>query len=1681
MNHWKCMFGVVLISMLCSTCVFSQVAQPGYVPPDAAEFGLEAHNQHLAVIQSNSTTIDEALLLRDELTRKGALVSIITSPQRMLAWVPPEAKDAVTQIRLATAVGSIEVFSVAYSSAEFRTQLGANSILASETEADKAILEYLDFVKRPMTEQEKERIQQAGDEQWARMKAMPELDCVRAYTVDEPSPREIARGIPTLGGGDPQILRRSALRGLIAHTSFFMESKTGTGSYDWINAVYNDYRNYYVAGINFWVTFAAAYGKVVTMNWRQYTPYGDYAKVTGEPTVVGEKVFIREIVRRFYTPSAFDSPPSWSWADDGLKYCWWYNNKIRALTGADESITGFIAYKPSGDAAIWPHACSVWWNSGADKEGVYFTMDTRYAGSTPFDLPMRSVVAHEVGHLWGCPDEYKNDNCGFSYRGIENVNCQADRPAYKQPGYTMHGWDGIMKSNYTGGTSLATPVFTAVQLAADAIPSRLFLSIPSGIPLEFKNEDDRANVTRTTPTAIPMCYYYRHKVVAPASRTVGGIAYYFDFWAVRRLDGSTSNIDWYANQLPSTALSSTEANPVTRVTATYTSSPPDIFTLNTSLRAHLAPAGTSASPAPAVALHWQNRYNMSDAQTKIEYEASAGNWRELGSGHIPLGPFPVGINQWTGVIVYAVPGTSGTGANPIQSNHEYKFRIVGYFNTNRGTPSQAASVTTRPATPPDTVYCFDPSEPNTTTNPHVLPSSGPGMTPYRVDGALVITGIAGEFSWFIPQGDYYRLTAINMSSGFFGETVRLTLRVKPRSNFVPKFRALRAGTTAHINAVRVGSDWKLSLHTDGEYTIKVEADISQSISYDLVDRYGGHFGFGEYDIEVERISSSPTVIIPYPEYVRMIFIRPFPGEIILTPHPHPDLFKHGLSRSALQPFRLFYQTPPGFTFHGIGGDLGELPENPNEIPFGPNTLPGAYRLYPIIRPIDPTLAELVVIYPEGPTGPFDYRQTAAIGSTLIAEAHPPADYIFVGWSGDTATITNPLNVVMWRSKKLIAHYRPKPCVPEPMKAWMHNLAFVNASHAQMALEYGMQPGAGDGLEAGQIDLPPIPPPTAIDIRWRNITGSQGSITDHRAIKSTHTYQGYVQTGTTNPVQMTWPPPPASPNASFSLRIQGVSGSIDMRTQSSYTFTDEGSYIFLIDVKEKTCPEPANQNDIVVTPVDMDTRDWPCVRLKLELRDRQSGALRPYTNPYNLRFEEPTHGGGGTPTRLTAFEQLDSLLIVHFCFDPDKPGREREIEIINNNDDPDQEKDTLKILVPLPLPDGNEDPVRYAWKIPDGWQMISLPVDMKNPEAATVFADPMVTLYQFNTTTGGYEGVGAMNFGRGYWLKSEGFGSVLTGVNRYSFDWNTLNGIGEPCGFGWNMIGALSKSLAVSGIQSTPPAGLKAIFGWDPNQGYIIPTTVDPGKGYWVRVDPGTKLHMQTTPFTGGSVAQYSKVVEALDVAALLIATHDGQGVRALYVSGTTPSPEGREALILPTPPPAGLFDARTSENALFIFNGENTIRLQAEGAVRLSLPIVSGRISIDVRSVDGSLMATFTGLPGEELTVNVPGSIELLLDVRIEQTSTTNTLGPTYPNPFIAGGETWIPYTLSEAGEVRLQVYDMLGRSIRTLVSTHQPPGSRLSLWDGRDEHGAMLPAGMYVCRLETSAGVVSRTLTIVK
>jgi hypothetical protein len=100
-----------------------------------------------------------------------------------------------------------------------------------------------------------------------------------------------------------------------------------------------------------------------------------------------------------------------------------------------------------------------------------------------------------------------------------------------------------------------------------------------------------------------------------------------------------------------------------------------------------------------------------------------------------------------------------------------------------------------------------------------------------------------------------------------------------------------------------------------------------------------------------------------------------------------------------------------------------------------------------------------------------------------------------------------------------------------------------------------------------------------------------------------------------------------------------------------------------------------------------------------------------------------------------------------------------------------------------------------------------------------------------------------------------------------------------------------------------------------------------------------------------------------------------------------------------------------------------------------------------------------------------------------EQQPATFALHQNYPNPF--NPETKISYQLAEAGKVKLEIFDMLGRRIRTLVDGDAPAGFYDVHWNAADDFGNRVPSGVYLYTIKVTAGATvfsdSRKMLLVK
>jgi hypothetical protein len=89
------------------------------------------------------------------------------------------------------------------------------------------------------------------------------------------------------------------------------------------------------------------------------------------------------------------------------------------------------------------------------------------------------------------------------------------------------------------------------------------------------------------------------------------------------------------------------------------------------------------------------------------------------------------------------------------------------------------------------------------------------------------------------------------------------------------------------------------------------------------------------------------------------------------------------------------------------------------------------------------------------------------------------------------------------------------------------------------------------------------------------------------------------------------------------------------------------------------------------------------------------------------------------------------------------------------------------------------------------------------------------------------------------------------------------------------------------------------------------------------------------------------------------------------------------------------------------------------------------------------------------------------------------TLYQNYPNPF--NPVTVIQYDLPEKSKVKLTIYDLAGRQVRSLVNESQAPGLKTIVWDARDGMGNKMGAGVYIYQLKTDNYIDSKKMILVK
>ena len=162
------------------------------------------------------------------------------------------------------------------------------------------------------------------------------------------------------------------------------------------------------------------------------------------------------------------------------------------------------------------------------------------------------------------------------------------------------------------------------------------------------------------------------------------------------------------------------------------------------------------------------------------------------------------------------------------------------------------------------------------------------------------------------------------------------------------------------------------------------------------------------------------------------------------------------------------------------------------------------------------------------------------------------------------------------------------------------------------------------------------------------------------------------------------------------------------------------------------------------------------------------------------------------------------------------------------------------------------------------------------------------------------------------------------------------------------------------------------------------------------------------------------------------------------------------------------------ENVVFRVNMKNPYGHDAstKSGVRLTIDTVDG---VEIACVE--IIA-----PGIAEGFKIFYDIDSTLSVDEDMAGTGSNgflLAANVPNPVTTTTE--ISFTTPRRADVRLAIFDVNGKLVRTLVAESLPAGEHRTEWNGRDENGRRLPSGSYTYRLSSGSTVLTRTMILTR
>lgn len=167
----------------------------------------------------------------------------------------------------------------------------------------------------------------------------------------------------------------------------------------------------------------------------------------------------------------------------------------------------------------------------------------------------------------------------------------------------------------------------------------------------------------------------------------------------------------------------------------------------------------------------------------------------------------------------------------------------------------------------------------------------------------------------------------------------------------------------------------------------------------------------------------------------------------------------------------------------------------------------------------------------------------------------------------------------------------------------------------------------------------------------------------------------------------------------------------------------------------------------------------------------------------------------------------------------------------------------------------------------------------------------------------------------------------------------------------------------------------------------------------------------------------------------------------------------------------------TQKGTIYIVSGGAGAPLYSVSSKSWQAKAVSSNNFVEFFAYDDSIRVKAYNGSGNLIETFVRGSYQL--PTAVEEEEQQKTIITARPNIFSAS--TTIEYSLDKSESVEINILDLSGRIVKTLVKGVQPAGLNTVTWNGNDDAGSGVAAGTYMCTLISAGNTSTQKLVLVK